>query len=26
MDDGSLEGVWTIYGQSGAATEILTPQ
>ncbi|MBC7280390.1 hypothetical protein [Hoeflea sp.] len=26
MDDGSLEGVWTIDGLSGAGTEILTPQ
>ncbi len=25
MDDGSLDGVWTITGQSGSGTEILTP-
>lgn len=25
-DDGSLEGVWTIAGKSGAGTETLTPQ
>jgi len=26
MDDGSLDGVWTIAGQSGSGTEVLTPQ
>lgn len=26
IDDGSLEGVWTIADQSGAGTETLTPQ
>ena len=26
MDDGSLEGAWTIDGQSGSGTETLTPQ
>lgn len=26
MDDGTLEGAWTIDGQSGSGTETLTPQ
>ena len=26
MDDGSMEGLWTIAGQSGTGTEKLTPQ
>ena len=25
MDDGSLDGVWTITGQTGSGTEVLTP-
>jgi hypothetical protein len=25
MDDGSLDGVWTITGQAGSGTEVLTP-
>lgn len=26
MDDGSLEGLWTIAGKDGNGTEVLTPQ
>ena len=26
MDNGRLEGLWTIAGQNGAGTEVLTPQ
>jgi len=26
LDDGSLEGLWTIAGMNGAGTEVLTPQ
>ncbi|MFI0846280.1 hypothetical protein [Mesorhizobium sp. IMUNJ 23232] len=26
MEDGSLHGLWTIYGQDGSGTEVLTPK
>lgn len=26
MDDGTLDGIWTIAGMNGAGTEVLTPQ
>lgn len=26
MDDGSMQGIWTVAGQDGTGTEVLTPQ